>query len=1696
MIKRLHLSATFVLILLVQSAFASSLNGQVQTGNVKSPKAPAELSPDDPDIRLLLGVDDASCKVPDPDQRIQTLQKALQIAETRGLTGDKAVIEETLASVMVAQGKTEEAFLLFEKALQDSIDAKRPILEADILVALASESLSRGNIQGAIDVTNKALSRSVKSGNLYGKARALGELGYLHLRKGETTEAAGYIDQALEIDKLNGYPQARPLYYRGVAFGLADQIDKALALLAEAREKAVVERDALTFVNAESSLAFGLTKKGRVDEATRQMDLLKRNDLGQFISDPELRACFASSLQIPILRLIWLEGLANVLEAANEKEKEIPVWQEQFSTSQSLGFVFGQAEAKEKIADIEAQLKRTGDAIKDYIAAADLYKKVGNESKVNQVQVSAATLMVNSGKGEEAIPLIREIAAYAKRQNLRELEFRAYITLAGIYQPAGRTEEARAVLEDAISLVRPGPFDEKLDNKTVHLAYVSLADIYRKLQMPQKELVSIDQAFYVSFYLKDEAAQHREVTYLDQRLNDLHIRDLVEQDQKAGKLIESLLYSYILYLRDGSTDKLAQNPNWQRISNLPFQITQIHGGASNLEGILKDLRPILDLEPTFKLEKLPILDALGEYFVGAGDEPKKAEKYAIEAENLLDGLKGDQSVLRIKPRCVLALSYAQQGKKDIATKASEECLRFASATHEDQTILYAERTKIMVAAQTGNIAQAKSSLQKFISKDPGNLALLTELVMSLANAKLYDEADQQLESVVKGMLASGNKRDVALTYARISIVLDSDDSDTAKRRELEYLLRASKLYREIGDEVKDAETSIALGNYFLRVARNKDAIDEYERARQIGERTGLKSVVAYSSIGLGNVYQTLGDNRMACQFHEQSANTFRELKNGLGEANSLTRLGWDYYRLNDPEKAQVAFVQARKVAEGVGPLAAYFAAYFLGNFYASQADIDKAIAAYRDAIVITTNANDYEHSAYSHLALAQAESFVGAWEDSLAETKTALGLFEKTGSREGQSSCWAHLTNIYSDGTSSLKDFDKALASYQKAIDLGATRTLEIDLLEIYLQTGRYNEAARIAKDGVQTCLQEKASECEAHALISLSEAERLRGDLKASRTALNHARPIVANSADVYLRGRLQYQGSRLLVSEGKFDEALSSYEQLIALIEGIKGKLGEQGQKSLSENYGFIYDELVSLLYTMSKRYPQREISLASKALEYGEKNKARQFSQSWGRVFKNQMSLVLPVAVRQREQSLNSQRDHLLTQLEEVSGSASTPDKVKLRDLNSQLTDVQNRMDLFLKDLRMTAPQYAAIAYPQSVQISNLPLRQDETVVEFKVTEDSTFVWIIQNVDATGNHLKLFYKIPQKRSWLNHQVTTVRNVLNSPNPDRVDLKICEQLFAALFPEEAAEIILQSQSLTFVPDDVLFVLPFELYSPRASKGEFPLLRKATTYYPSAVSFELARAAKLRVDWRESFLGIADPITSELDERFVQLQTVPATKSPSKDQPTMASVYSDTPNEDKLKSRGYSFDPLPGTASEVQSIAALIRERKETADVRVGIEATKRKLLDTDLSQFRFLHFATHGVLAVDTGIQEPSLVLSVDGQDPSHMFLSMSEILNLKLQSESVVLSACNTGFGAISRAEGVMSLGRAFLASGAESVTVSLWQVSDDSTALFMKKYYEGLLSNKKKSVALAEARYAVFTSGSKNPFYWAPFILIGE
>ncbi len=1660
------------------SSLIPSTSAQDETKNYAW--KPPELEAADPEIRSLLDKTPASCEQLNANDLIDRMKKALGIADTHGLIRDKALAEATLASAYIGQAEIELGFTTFQKALQDAIDSKNGVLEADILVSLASEAQLKGNALAATDLIARALSISEKDGSLYEKSRALGELGRMKLLLGKSDEAAQSIDEALKIDKLNGYRfEALHLVYRGYYLGLTGKLDQAMDSLSQARTKALSMRDGYSFLMAENSYAFGLVQKGKADQAIADLSLLRQGRFQNFVQDAKEQVCLAYALELPVLHLTLLEGLANVLEAANQKDKEAEIWQESYAFSRDHNFLAGEAEASQKVANLDNQIKKSEDALKYYAIAAELYRKLQNEPLLAQVQVSQSLLLIQIGRGNEALPLEQEVASYAKRHNLRWPEFTAYGVLAEIYQPAGDLESAREVLEKALTLLRPGPFDEEIDNRAVLEVYLRLADVYRALNIPTKELVAIHKAFLTALHLKDEKAQQNIVGYLDRRISELKTRSFAEQSEREGHLADSLLYSYVLYLRDGFPSKPTDDhSNWQRILTLPFQMAAKPGGAPTLVEILAQIGSLLGFE------KLPILNALARYYITAGTDATLAEKYALEAENVLKGMKGDVTALKVESSCVLAVAYSRQSQKAIAEERSAECLSLARKTNDEQTITYAEAMNAMVQAQTGNLAAAKASLEKLIAKSPQNPELHVELALSLASARLYDEARSELSSAIRQFISAGEKRTAAGAYVRAAIVLNSDDSPEARKLELQYLREGRQIYHDLNLVSEEASTLNAIGEYYLKVSELNPAIQSFSKAYDLAQGASRAGIAAEAAAGLGNAYQAQKDFRNASEFHKKAVDEYAESKTTLQQVIALERLSEDYVGLHQPDDVLASLLEAKGMASSIPIPNQYFLDYFLSEFYRKQGQFEKALAVLREAVETTQAGGALQQCGYAHLATSELDELIGGWEDALAESQTALKLFQDLGDKKGQAASWADLTGVYSDRNSSVKDPDKARECYAQAHDLGYGESLQLDLAELYLQTGNYAEIIKIADESLQVCTKSGNTDCQAHAFISVSEANRLSGNTKMGRTALDQAEPLAKKSEDVYVRGRFLYAKARQLAAEDKRNQALATYKELIRLIETVKGGLDARDQRSISENYGYIYDELVALLYSISERDSSQRQKFAAEAMEYAEINKAKQFVEAWGRTFVEGMRRSLPASTQETERSLLAKRDRILAELNNSGGENRVSG-----DAQAELSAVQRDIDAFLGGLRKTAPQYAAVAYPEAIQLVSLPLRKDETFVEFKVTTDATFAWVVQNRNGSGNELVSFYKVPLTRSWFFDRVSRLRKALNLGQPGTINWKTSEDIFGALFPNEVAALLAQSQDVIFIPDDVLFALPFELFSPRASKGDFVLLKTASTYYPSAVAFRLGRTATRNKSWQTAFLGLADPITSPDDERFEAAKAGSSAHDASKSE-----VASAEPS--KLKSRGFSFERLPGTATEVRGIATMLQTAGEKTELRLGIDATKTELLDTDLAKFRFLHFATHGVLPVDTNVREPALVLSYDGVSPSHMLLPMSEVLGLKLQSESVVLSACNTGSGTISKAEGVMSLGRAFLAAGSSSVTVSLWQVSDESTAVLMQEYYRHLLKGERKSAALAEARYTVFSKGFKDPFFWAPFILVGE
>ena len=398
-----------------------------------------------------------------------------------------------------------------------------------------------------------------------------------------------------------------------------------------------------------------------------------------------------------------------------------------------------------------------------------------------------------------------------------------------------------------------------------------------------------------------------------------------------------------------------------------------------------------------------------------------------------------------------------------------------------------------------------------------------------------------------------------------------------------------------------------------------------------------------------------------------------------------------------------------------------------------------------------------------------------------------------------------------------------------------------------------------------------------------------------------------------------------------------------------------------------------------------------------------------------------------------------------------TAFPDDRGRQRGLESRYIELRERR---LKKQLGTLGSRADIARIGLVQAA---LPDESALVEYALGDTTSLMWIV-----TPEHHRLFTLPP--RGELGRQVQMLLDAVKQPGRADAVLKRSAYDLYRLLIEPARLAIGNAHTVIIVPDGVLFELPFELLltkEPAESDawsackwlaGEFE-----TVYVPSSSIFlELMnRSSPERFDL--DLVAIGDPDFSRLDE--------PAER-------------------------------LPYTKTEVESIGALLPAKRRL--IVTGREASEHAVKMQLASETeRILHFATHGYADPVEPVLS-SILLAREEGEPDDGYLHTLEILSLPLETNLVVLSACESARGRLSRGEGVLGLGRALFAAGAKGVVASLWAVADNSTAVLMTRLYEQMLRERHPArTALHEARRRLMADEAfSHPFYWAPFILIGS
>jgi CHAT domain-containing protein len=269
----------------------------------------------------------------------------------------------------------------------------------------------------------------------------------------------------------------------------------------------------------------------------------------------------------------------------------------------------------------------------------------------------------------------------------------------------------------------------------------------------------------------------------------------------------------------------------------------------------------------------------------------------------------------------------------------------------------------------------------------------------------------------------------------------------------------------------------------------------------------------------------------------------------------------------------------------------------------------------------------------------------------------------------------------------------------------------------------------------------------------------------------------------------------------------------------------------------------------------------------------------------------------------------------------------------------------------------------------------------------------------------------------------------------------------------------------------------------------------------PSVASLRALRLFARKGESTKAMIGFGDPIFDPA-ERARALAERSATKSRAA---VMTRAYSEFWQGSSIdrKKLAQALPTLLDTADELEAVAAKLGASR--SDIHLQKDANETTVKRAALANYRVVYFATHGLLAGDVkGLGEPSLALTIPTvpTDLDDGLLTASEVAQLKLNADWVVLSACNTAAGNKPGAEALSGLARAFFYAGAHALLVSHWAVDSDAATRLTTTTFDILQSDPKlgRAEALRRAMLAYMNDATDPlnayPALWAPFVVVGE
>jgi CHAT domain-containing protein/tetratricopeptide (TPR) repeat protein len=974
-------------------------------------------------------------------------------------------------------------------------------------------------------------------------------------------------------------------------------------------------------------------------------------------------------------------------------------------------------------------------------------------------------------------------------------------------------------------------------------------------------------------------------------------------------------------------------------------------------------------------------------------------------------------------------------------------------------------------------------------------------------AKNFDAALSNYKQALNLWTAANNEHWQALTHLALrqtyGAIGESERPNTIK--ELETLLALVNQHLAPNDWRIKAVALNDLGSQYRQTGQIERAVvllqEAYELFLSHGDRRGQAS----SLNNLAIIHGITGNYSLARELVEKALALRYAENDRAGAANVLNSLVAISNDLGEPDKALEYLERARKEWQTPGELSP--------DDQGRLANLLNSLAAVSDKLGQWEKARDYYDQALA--MFSEGDPNRAATLDNKGELYASFGDLKKARECYDQAlsimpaekfnvdikaGILVHLGQLfYLQG-----DLTNAVAAFEQARELKLRPRRLADVLTnlgIVLVAQKKPQDAMLAYNkALDIQLSQKDKRGEALTLQKRSETYNLLKQHQQATDDLKRALVLWDLLKDP--RGRAATLNTLAQVEQdrGNIKDALDYSDEAISVVESQRTTLSSRELRAsyfaTQENY---YELNIDLNMQLSKSGGDEHVV---RAFATAEKARARVLLET-----------LTESGVDQLDTSQTSQPG-LATLIEQLAAVrkklaakaqartkflGGNPNPAQLAALEKEIQTISEKYDSLETQIRSQHRKFATLTRPQPATLkdSQQQLDDDTLLLEYALGNKRSYAWVVSQ-----NSIKSFELAPreqiEKVVWQLRETLTEDRKDKNENPLQAQSRMQQQYSNA--SSELSKLIiapvasvLSAKRLVIIPDGALQLIPFASL-PVAGPESSLITDHEIIYFPSASILTLQRRELAnRKPAAHAVAVLANPVFQPDDERVTEAR---------KKKSEQDALAQSTNQRRDIKSalRDVGVDQLTRLPYSNQEAAAIMNVApKGEVLSKLGFEATRAAALSPELSKYKIIHFATHGIL----DLQHPELsaiVLSLVDKNgaPQDGYLFLHDIYNLNLPAELVVLSACQTGIGKQVKGEGLIALTRGFMYAGAARLVASLWKVDDAATAALMKEFYKEMFVNSKKPAAALQAAQ-IYMRGTRrwnSPVYWAGFFIQGE